>query len=459
MTIGDGHATGGPIGFRCPSPLVMRRLPLAVLLAALATSASAQPADAVRSDRVARLDSALAAAHADGLFDGALAISDADGAVVYRFAAGEHEGMPVATDRPLYVASVSKAMTAAAVLSLVAEGRIGLDAPAGRYLDSWPYPDVTVRQLLNQTAGLHFLTTINAHADTTRPVTSEVVRALLAEHRPGTVHAPGTAFDYDNANYTSLAWILEAVTGQTYGEVLRERVFEPAGMTTAFVGSAGEADWIAWVGGDGDAVHASVEDLLAFDDAFWGGRIVPDALVRAALGPYALPDGAESRYVSGRFVRETPRPVVGHWGEGGAVKTGLWREQAHGTSPGTTYAIEATSHGVYRTPVLSAAMDIWNGDPFALPLPRTTADVPEAVLARHVGSYSSGVGLLHITLEGGQLHLEPEGAGGSEPLIAGSETVFYFCCQDLTWEFVVEDGRTVGLQLQGHPETFGERVE
>lgn len=429
----------------------MRRLPL--LFALLGVAATAQPAD-----RVARLDSALSALHADGLFDGALAISDADGAVVYRFAAGTHDGEAVATDRPLYVASVSKQMTAAAVLSLVAEGRVGLDAPVSRYLDAWPYPEITVRMLLDQTSGLHFLTPIIAHADTSRPVTSEIARALIAEHRPGTAHEPGTAFDYDNANYTSLAWVLEAATGRTYGEVLRERVFEPAGMTSAFVGPSAEADWIAWVGGDGDAVHASVEDLLAFDDAFWGGRIVPDSLVRAAL--VELPDGTDSQYVFGRFVRETPRPIVGHWGEGDAVKTGLWREQAHGTLPGTTYAIEATSHGVYRTPILGATMDIWNGDPFALPLPRSLADVPEAVLARHVGVYESGFGRLHITLADGQLHLEPEGAGGSEPLVAGSESVFYFCCQDLTWEFVTDDARrTVGIQLQGQPQTLGRRVE
>ena len=105
-------------------------------------------------------------------------------------------------------------------------------------------------------------------------------------------------------------------------------------------------------------------------------------------------------------------------------------------------------------------MDLWNGDPFAFPLPRPLADVPETVLARYVGVYESGFGRLHITLESGQLHLEPEGAGGSEPLVAGSETVFYFCCQDLTWEFVTDaEGRTVGIQIQGQPQTLGRRVE
>jgi CubicO group peptidase (beta-lactamase class C family) len=433
---------------------MLRLLPLVLLAAA----ASAQPAD-VRAERAARLDSALSALHADGLFDGALAISDADGTVVYRFAAGTYEGAPVTTRTPYPLASVTKAMTAATVLSLASSELLDLDAPVGEYLDPWPYPEVTVRHLIDQTAGLHFLTALTAHADTTRPVTTADLLAVVAEHRPGLVHAPGTAFDYDNANYETAAAVIEAASGQPYAEAVRQRVIEPAGMTDATTDGTGEIAWAAWAGGGGDAVRASAEDLLAFDDAFWAGRVVPDSLVAAALRPPVLADGSASRYVFGRFVETDPRPLVGHFGDGDA-KTGLYREREGGTSPGTTYALVMSPPGIHRTAVMTAVMAIWNGEPFVLPQARPVADVPEAVLARHVGSYSSGFGLLHVTLEDGQLHLEPEGAGGSEPLVPASETVFYFGGQDLTWEFVTdEDGRTVGLQLQGNPETYGERVD
>lgn len=430
------------------------RLPLALLVLLLASGTTAQPAAPV-AERTARLDSALAALHADGLFDGALAISDSAGAVVYRYAAGTYAGEPVTTRTPYALASVSKAMTAAAVLSLVADGLVDLNAPAGRYLDPWPYPDVTVRMLIDQTAGLHLLTALTAHADTTRPVTTADLLAVVAEHRPGTVHPPGTAFDYDNANYEAAAAVIEAASGRPYAEAVRTRVLQPAGMADATTGGSGEIAWAAWAGGGGDAVLASAEDLLAFDDAFWSGRIVPDSLVTAALVPPRLADGTASRYVFGRFLTDDPRPLVGHFGEGRA-KTALWRER----DTGTTYALLMSPPGIHRTPVLTAAMAIWNGEPFELPAARPVADVPEEVLARHVGSYSSGMGLLHITLEDGRLHLEPEGAGGSEPLVPASDTVFYFGGQDLTWEFVVDaDGRTTGLMLRGHPETLGERVE
>ncbi len=410
--------------------------------------------------RAARLDSVLQVLHADGLFSGVFAISDAQGQLVYRFAAGDYEGKPVTLHTPIPLASVSKAMTAAAALSLVAEGRIALDAPVARYLDPWPYPDVTVRHLLDQTAGLHFLTMLTAHRDPSRPVTTADLLALVATHRPGLVHPPGTAFDYDNANYETLAALVEAVAGQPYSQVMRERVFAPAGMHDATTGTSGEIEWAAWVGGGGEAVHASAADLLAFDAAFWSGRIVPDSLVWAALRPPVLSTGDTSRYVFGRFLTTDPRPLVGHFGEGAKAKTALYRERTGASSPGTTYALLMPGDGVYRTPILIALMAIWNGESFAMPLPRPTATVPDSVLARHVGIYDSGFGRLHVTLEQGQLHLEPEGAGGSEPLIAGSETVFYFCCQDLTWEFVRDAaGNTVGIQLQGHPETLGRRAQ
>ena len=433
----------------------MPHLVLAALLAlCLFPTASAQPSP--DAERAARLDSVFHALHADGLFSGAFAIGGPDGEIAYEIAVGASEGTPVRLDAPYYLASVSKAMNAAAALALVADGRLHLDAPVGRYLRPWPYDGVTVRHLMDQTAGLHWLGMLNEHRDTTRALDSAGLLALVDRHRPPTMNAPGEAFRYSNSHFAALALVLESVTGQPYGEVLHEHVFGPAGMDSARVGPSGEADWMAYAGGDGIGVHASVRDLLAFDHAFWSGQIVPDSLVQAAARPPTLADGSASRYVFGRFVETRPRALIGHFGEGTETKTALYRER----DGSATYAMIATEQGVHRTPVLTAAMAVWHSDPFTLPQPRPLADVPDEVLQRHVGIYASGMGRLHITLEDGQLHLEPEGAGGSEPLVPASETVFYFGGQDLTWEFVRDDaGRTTGLMLQGQPQTLAQREE
>ena len=299
---------------------------LACAVSACAPSAqTAAPLTPVQAERAARLDSVVAALYADGLFEGALAISDADGRVLYKTAVGTYEGRPVTTETPMALASVTKAMTSAAALALASDGLVDLDAPAGRYLDPWPYPEVTVRMLMNQTAGLHFLTALTAHHDTTRPVGTDDLLAIVAAHRPGTVHEPGTAFDYDNANYEALAAVIEAASGRPYADVMRERVIGPAGMDHAAPDGSSEIAWAGWSGGGGDAVRASVEDLVAFDDAFWSGRIVPAPYVAEALRPPTLADGSASSYVFGRFVETDPRPLIGHFGEGGETKTALYR--------------------------------------------------------------------------------------------------------------------------------------
>ena len=431
-----------------------RVLLLTVFLLCLQGSSASLRAQ--QSSRTAELDSVLTALHDDGLFTGVLLIGE-EGETVYHRALGEHEGRPLTTQTPLRLASVTKPLTATAVLALVEEGRLDLDVPTCRYLPDWPYPEITLRHLLNQTSGLHFLTTVNAHADTTRPVTNADVLALVAEHRPAPAFAPGAAFRYDNANYVALASVIEAASGQAYAEVMQARVFGSAGMDSARIAPAdeGAADWLRWVGGGGAV--ASAEDLLAFAHAFFEGALVSPERVRAATTPPTLPDSATSRYGFGWFLTDDPLPMTGHFGEGASAKTGLWCE----TGSGTTYVILMPGDAIHRAAILKAAIQLWNGEAYALPTKRPVAEVSEDVLARYVGVYESGMGRLHITLEeDGQLHLEPEGAGGSEPLIPASETVFYFGHQDLSWEFVRgEAGAVTGLMLQGHPETLGKKVE
>jgi hypothetical protein len=323
-----------------------------------------------------------------------------------------------------------------------------------RYLTDWPYADVALRHLLNQTSGLHFLTTINAHADTTQPVTNRTVRALVATHQPQPAFEPGSAFRYDDANFLTLALLAEAVADQPVADVLRERVLTPAQMDDARIQIGTDSgDWYRWLGPDG--VHASAQDLLAFDRALRRGTLLSDSMMQAAQTRPILDDSTTGRYGFGWFIYDDPF-MVGHFGDGLAAKTGIMRE----LETGTTYIILMPGEGIHRTGILDAVMKLWRGEPYTLPTKRPVADVPEHVLARYVGVYESGFGRLHITLQDGQLHLEPEGAGGSEPLIPASETVFYFGHQDLSWEFVLDAaGEVEGIRVKGQPQTMGTKTK
>ncbi len=146
------------------------------------------------------------------------------------------DGGAVTEHTPMRVASVSKSFTATAVLTLVDDGRISLDEPVVSYLPEFHMADerarrITVRQLLNQTSGLSD-TGVDIAAAEEATSLSEYVAAL----RDGTLAAdPGTRWEYCNVNYELAARLVEVVSGQPFGDYLRERVFTPLGMSSSAV--------------------------------------------------------------------------------------------------------------------------------------------------------------------------------------------------------------------------------
>ncbi|MFG1609171.1 serine hydrolase domain-containing protein [Actinoplanes sp. NPDC049265] len=148
-------------------------------------------------------------------------------------------GALVTPDTPMRVASISKSFTAAAVLTLVDEGRVALDQPVAGYLPEFRMADaragaITVRQLLNQTSGL-------ADSTVDIPATQRAgdLRGYVAALRRGRLAAdPGTRWAYCNVNYDLAARLVEVVDGRPFAEAMRERVFRPLGMSDSSVGGA-----------------------------------------------------------------------------------------------------------------------------------------------------------------------------------------------------------------------------
>jgi CubicO group peptidase (beta-lactamase class C family) len=128
--------------------------------------------------------------------------------------------------------SISKQFTAAAILTLVDAGKVGLDARVGEYLPEWfaNEPDLRVSHLLSQTSGLADFLWLEGYRplanDAATPIAAYVALAAAAPRR----FAPGTRWAYSNTNYKALALIAERVTGEPFDSVLAARVLEPAGI-------------------------------------------------------------------------------------------------------------------------------------------------------------------------------------------------------------------------------------
>lgn len=212
--------------------------------------ASPEGLEPTGDELAARMDAYLAAnfprAGAPGL---AVAVVDADG-VRYLRTFGD---CPDA-DAPFIVGSLSKSFTAVAVMQLVEQGAVDLDAPASRYAPGYDVPDeVTVRSLLNQTSGF------GAYDS-------------LAEAADGELGETFGAFSYANANYDLLGRVVEGASGEDYARYLDEHVLEPLGMASTTADPA-RAEALGMVPGHRDWFGLPVADGFrhAQGDGAWGG--------------------------------------------------------------------------------------------------------------------------------------------------------------------------------------------
>jgi len=142
-------------------------------------------------------------------------------------------GVGVSAQTPFFIASLSKSMTALAVMQLVEAGQIDLDAPVQRYLPEFQLADdaaaaqISVRHLLNQTSGL----ADSGFPEGQLPQPETLAGRMESLQSAEVVSAPGAAFHYFNPNYAVLARLVEVVSGEPFDSYLATSVFAPLQMT------------------------------------------------------------------------------------------------------------------------------------------------------------------------------------------------------------------------------------
>lgn len=205
----------------------------------------------------------------------------------YNGYANKNEGTTITANTPLHIASVSKVLTATAVLKLVNAGKLDLDQKVNTILKTFPYPDCTVRMLLSHRSGMrnyaYFTDRDKTVWDRHNQLTNKDILNILATKDIGLESKTGTRFSYCNTNYAMLALIIEKITGLTYKEAMTQMIFKPLGMSNTFVlnnekdrkkivpsykGNGVEIgfDYLDCVYGDKN-IYSTPRDLLKFDRA------------------------------------------------------------------------------------------------------------------------------------------------------------------------------------------------
>lgn len=230
--------------------------------------------------------------------------------------------VPNTPDTRYRVASITKAFTSTMILQLYEQGKLDIDQPFGNYLKDYKGlagSKVTVRELLNMTSGLRNMdegTTLESVLNKGLPQYQMpcTVDQMVTKYCSDTlVTTPGKQFDYNNADFILLGKIIETQTGQSFEQILQDRILKPLKMQNTGVQSqdkliSGLAStyfmrpdlkqlvpdlpvyWQDWYGSG--AMYSTVDDLKKFCDALFGGKLLkPETLKQffvSGLGEYGL---------------------------------------------------------------------------------------------------------------------------------------------------------------------------
>ena len=218
----------------------------------------------------------------------------------------ENNQMPINKDTPLHLASISKPITAMAVLKLVEAKKISLEQKVKSIFPNFPYPDVTIQHLLTHRSGLpkyeHFLEE-NDIKPKNQYFTNQEIFDIVAKHKPELARQTDTGFMYNNFNYAILALIIEKITEKTYPEAMKEMVFAPLKMKNTFVfeekhiNSASQSfyqrssklyplDQYDLIYGDKN-IYTTPRDLFNFSKALFSKDFLPKELMEKIFEPYS----------------------------------------------------------------------------------------------------------------------------------------------------------------------------
>jgi len=233
----------------------------------------------------------------DDRFSGAVLIARRD-KILFQKARGfavRESNKPNTIDTQFRIGSMNKMFTAVAVLQLVEAGKVSLDATIGTYLPDYPNKEVAskvkVRHLLTHTGGTGDI--FGPQFDANRATLKEHSDYLKLYGSRDPDQIPGSEFKYSNYGFVLLGALIEKVSGISYYDYVRAKVFTPAGMTST--DSLPESESVpkrasgyvreraAWVS-NGDTLpyrgtaagggYSTVGDLLRFADALQSGKLL-----------------------------------------------------------------------------------------------------------------------------------------------------------------------------------------
>lgn len=425
----------------------------------------------------ARIDSLAASTLEEGPVAGlGIGVKKGDQLLVARGygLADVENNVPATAETVFRIGSVTKQFTAAAIMQLVEEGAIDLDAPMTEYLPDFPTQGhtVTIRHLLTHTSGIKSYTGLAEWEPQMRlDLTDEELVALFADEPFD--FAPGEEWSYNNSGFYLLGMIVEAASGLTYRDYLDQRLFGPLGLSgSSYCDESpiiphraegyepedgrlvNDSPLSMNQPGAAGALCSTVLDLLSWSTALRSGDVVSPESYRQMTTPATLNDGSATSYGFGLGVGDLEGHArVQHGGGINGFNTML----AHYPEAELDVVVLANTNGPHADRVAETIAK------WALGIEVVTVadlDLSADELAAYEGTYEIRPGFeLSVWVDEGQLWSRATGQGAFRLRAQGDHLFVPTFDDDVRLIFTVENGRaTAATLVQGGQEMRAERI-
>lgn len=348
---------------------------------------------------------------------------------------------------------MTKSFTATAILRLQEQGKLSVNDPLSRYFPDFPNGDkIRLQHLLTHTSGLYNYTNDIGKEDSAivcYPVSKQWILDIFYDKRLES--KPGKQFSYNNSGYFLLGMIIEKVTGKTYWQVVRDLIFEPAGMSRSgfdfihlpdstkargYDRLNGEEQlpsnpWDSTVSYSAGAIYSTTHDIYKWARAVAGKQLISADSWKQAFTPY------RDRYGYGWWIDTLfGDPYVTHSGGGFGFMSNL----AYFPEEDITIILfnNFGDYGQSLSQINAGISAIVLDKPYDLWTTRKAIRVPGEVLKKYTGTYTlDGKAKVFVTFSDSRLYAEGNSPSSIPrlPLSAEKENVFFLEDFNVTFTF------------------------
>ena len=346
-------------------------------------------------------------------------------------------GTPEDASASYEIGSMTKQFTAAAIMQLVEQGKLDLDADFTQYLTDFDAQGhvVPLRRLLDHTSGIKGYTEMPVFGSLSIQNLPRDTLVSLVEAEPFQFE-PGTAQIYNNSAFFLLGLIIEKVSGQSYEEYVQEHLFNPLGMDDSYYCSESAIKEGRAHGYDGSpqglqrkgyldhtwpyaggSLCSTVGDLIVWNQNLHGGDVLSEASYHALTSPMPLVDGTPLEYAMGLGVgdRAGVRVISHGGGINGFLSAGLYFP-----SEELTIVVLQNSTGPQGPGVLGDAFTELILGPVPAPVAVDYSGNLDVLVGEYIGPTRATHLHMSVSRDGGELIFTPRGqATGQRPVHVG----------------------------------------